>query len=211
MTIADVQKLFGKNLIGTNELETLAGSFSFGTLSAPEIPFGEKTLTVHKDSHILIFTPRVFADGKSITLNALRDLFGMDPSVSEPCMYNQDWYLKEDFAATTSLDGAWHLIRKDVIEEARAKRPDDIEESLHDEQFPTAVTCAFTFFAWWLLTKGERLWDHDFTWCRDRDHNGDRIYVGRYTDPIGINKNGFNIHRHLSLRPSYSAAPEILN
>jgi hypothetical protein len=122
-------------------------------------------------------------------------------------MYNQDWYLKEDFA-NMAPDGKWHLIRKEVLEEARAKQPADIERAFTGEQFPTAITCAFTFFAWWHL-RGELLWKNDFVWCSDRDHNGDRIYVGRYEDPTGVNKNGFNVHRYLSLGSPYSAAPEI--
>ncbi len=179
---------------------------------APPVPFPESVLRAHADTHILIFTPGVYEDGAPITLNSLRERFGMDPAVSEPCMYNQDWYVKEDFAAATALDGGWHLIHKDVLEDARAKRPDEIESSLRgNESFPTAVTCAFAFFAYWYMTGGEKLWKHDFVWCRDRDHNNDRIYVGRYEDPTGVNKNGFNIHRHLALRPAYSAAPEITN
>jgi hypothetical protein len=144
-----------------------------------------------------------------ITLNHLREYFGTDPA-EEPCMYNQDWYLKEDFADKTATDGEWHVLRKQVKEEWRAKTPQDIEPELKsNEQLPTAVTAAFVFFAYWYSTGGKRLWEHDFVWCCDRDHNGDRIYVGRYEDPAGVNKNGFNIHRHLSLRPAYSAAPEI--
>lgn len=177
---------------------------------APAVPFSESVLRVHDDTHILIFTPATYADGTSITLNSLREKFGMDPAVSEPCMYNQDWYVKEDFAAKQSLDGGWHLIRKNVLEEARAKRPEEIEPSLGvHESFPTAVTSTFTFFAYWYMTGGEKLWKHDFVWCSNRDHNGDRVYAGRYEDPTGINKNGFNVHRHLALRPDYSAAPEI--
>jgi len=102
------------------------------------------------------------------------------------------------------------LIAKRVLENARASAPEKIEAVFGDEKFPTAVTCAFAFFAWWHHTGGEKLWKYDFLWCSDRDHNGDRIYVGRYEDPAGVNKNGFNIHRHLALRPSYSAAPEVI-
>lgn len=47
------------------------------------------------------------------------------------------------------------------------------------------------------------LWYHDFVWCEDLDHNGDRIYVAKYHDVDVINKNGFRIHRHLALRPCY--------
>ena len=151
---------------------------------------------------------RVFIPA-GITLNELREKFGVDPQAAEPCFYNQDWYLAEDFAAKTKTDGQWHTLPKREREEWRAKRPEEIETALKkEERFPTAVTAAFVFFAYWFATR-EKLWEHDFLWCSDRDHNGDRIYVGRYEDPTGVNKNGFNIHRHLALRPSYSAAPEI--
>ena len=33
--------------------------------------------------------------------------------------------------------------------------------------------------------------------------NSDQIYVGRYIDPIKINKNGFSIHRHLKIKNNY--------
>src|SRR3989344_3859430 len=113
--------------------------------------------------------------------------------------------------ANAPPDGKWHLIRKAVREDARAKRPEDIQSTLSGEQFPSAITAAFAFFAWWHLSGGEKLWKNDFLWCSDTDHSGDRIYVGRYEDPDGINKNGFNVHRHLSLRPSHSAAPEVVS
>ena len=49
------------------------------------------------------------------------------------------------------------------------------------------------------------LWNYDYVWCKDRDNTGDQIYVGRYTDPDGINADGFEIHRHLSIKKSYGA------
>ncbi len=197
--------------IGPEELEKLPSSLTAGNSEAPESVFAPSVLALHANTHLLIFTPKTYTDGTSITLASLRARLGVDPTISEPCFYNQDWYLKEDFAAKETADGQWHLIRKDVLEDARAQRPEEIEASLmQGEAFPTAVTYAFAFFAYWFYTGGERLWNHDFVWCRDRDHNGDRIYVGRYEDQTGINKNGFNIHRHLALRLSYSAAPEII-
>lgn len=196
--------------LGPVELSRLPEPFAFRGLSAPPVPFSEDTLKKCADSHLLIYTPAIFPDGTPITVNTLREFFGVDPAVSEPCFYNQDWYLKEDFAASAALDGKWHLLPLRVLEDARAKRPEEIEAALEStEAFPTAVTCTFAFFAYWLHTAGEALWKHDFLWCSDRDHNGDRIYVGRYEDPTGVNKKGFNIHRHLALRPAYSAAPEI--
>lgn len=197
------------NLIGPEELKKMPAPFSFAEGGVPAMPFNDETMAAHAGTHLLVYTPSRFADGEPVTLNALRERFGMDPAVSEPCMYNQDWYLKEDFASAPA-DGQWHLIPLQVREDARAKRPEEIETALGTtESFPSAVTCTFAFFAYWFHTNGERLWNHDFVWCSDRDHNGDRIYVGRYEDPTGVNKNGFNIHRHLALRPAYSAAPEI--
>lgn len=193
----------GDGFVGPDELKSL--SFMQGrTFETPALSFTEESIRAHAATHLLIFTPAI----KELTIDQFREEFGVDPA-HEPCMYNQDWYLKEDFASKALLDGAWHLIRKEVLSDARAKRPEEIEISLSHEQFSSAVTYTFTFFAWWLLRK-EILWKHDFLWCSDRDHNGDRIYVGRYEDPAGVNKNGFNIHRHLALRPSYSAAPEIV-
>ena len=189
-------------IIGPKELRSLEW-LPKSDFSAPEIPFSDDVLRTHANTHILIFTPAT----PEITINWLREKFGVDPA-HEPCMYNQDWYLKEDFANRT-LDGKWHLIRKEVLEDARAMPPEEVELTLVGERFPMAVTLAFTFFAWHALKK-EVLWKHDFLWCSDTDHNGDRIYVGRYEDPTGVNKNGFNVHRHLSLRSAYSAAPEIV-
>jgi hypothetical protein len=195
--------------IGPKELASFPYPLALGT-PAPVPPFSDELLTQCESTHVLVFTPASYADGTPITLNSLREKFGTDPAVREPCFYNQDWYVKEEFATRTALDGRWHLLRKEVLEEMRAKRPEEIEKELSsDEGFPTAVTCAFAFLAYWVVT-GEKLWTHDFLWCSDRDHNGDRVYVGRYEDPSGVNKNGFNIHRHLALRPSYSAAPELL-
>lgn len=193
------------NTIGPKELSNLPFQCADG---APEIPFSENTLKAHSSTHVLIFTPSTYADGTPITLVSLREKFGVDPETSEPCMYDQDWYLKEEFA-NRSLDGRWHLIRKNVLEDMRGKEPKNIEKTFSGEGFPNAATATFAFFAWWFHAGGERLWEHDFLWCSDTDHNGDHIYVGRYEDSTGVNKNGFNIHRHLALRSSYSAAPEI--
>lgn len=182
------------------QLPFLAGE----KIDAPAVPYSDDVLREYGRTHILIFIPCI----EKLTILGFRDIFGTDPKKGEPCMYSQDWYLNEQFA-NTPPDGRWHLIRKNVLEDMRTKPPESIESSLAREAFPTAITAAFTFFAWYQL-KGETLWKHDFLWCSDRDHNGDRIYVGRYEDPDGVNKNGFNVHRHLSLRSAHSAAPEII-
>lgn len=207
MTEPIARDIMGSNCIGVRELTPYAHMFAFQNLIEADISFSESVLKERSQTHILIYTP----SSSEVTLNWFLQKFGTDPQLSEPCMYNQDWYVNEVFANTTKLDGQWHLIQKEVAEDMRAKRPEVIESIItNQEQFPTAVLCAFTFFVWYLHSKGEILWKNDFLWCSDRDHNNDRIYVGRYIDPSGVNRNGFNIHRHLALRDSYSAAPEVL-
>ena len=125
-------------------------------------------------------------------------IFGKNPDVSEPCFYNQDWYDKEDFIIKPIQTG-WFLIRKTVYEDSRAVQPIELIERY---TFPTAVKCTYSFFIAW-ITLDIKLWYHDFVWCSDIDHNGDRIYVGKYNDVDGVNKNGFSIHRHLALRACY--------
>ena len=138
--------------------------------------------------------------GVNVTLRQLRSIFGIDPEQQEPCFYNQDWYLNESFL-DTKLENRWYLLKKDVFESSRAELPDKLSKEI---SFPSAVLCAYTFFAYYLYYK-QPLWYHDFVWCCDLDHNGDRIYVGKYHDIDGVNKNGFSVHRHLALRPCYAA------
>ncbi|MDP3729472.1 MAG: hypothetical protein Q8R26_01800 [bacterium] len=206
-----MKEIMGKNFIGPEELETIAASFPIQKITSPipELPFSLDVLKNIKDDYILILGVLFDRAGNPLTLLSLRSLYGLDPAVKEPCFYNQDWYVKEAFAAETHLNFQWYLIKKEVIAETRAQDPKIIAEAFKKgEQFPSAILVAYTFFAYYCLYN-ELLWNNDFIWCSDTDHNGDRIYVGRYTDPNKINKNGFNIHRHLSLRQAYGFVPEI--
>ena len=76
-------------------------------------------------------------------------------------------------------------------------------------KLPSALLCAFVFFSNYYNTNGELLWKNDFTWCSDIDSNDDQIYVGRYIDVKGLNKNGFNIHRHLKIKNNCSCIDTI--
>ena len=179
----------------------------FPSLSLDEkpIPFDDDTLRkAESEGYILVWCPASLA-GTAVTLRFLRDRFGIDPALSEPCFYNQDWYLSEAFM-DRPLDDAWHLIRKDVLESSRAVQPTDLLQT--GFCFPPAVLCAWVFFAWYYV-RNQFLWWHDFVWCSDTDHNGDRVYVGKYHDIDGVNKNGFSIHRHLALRSCYGAVSSL--
>jgi hypothetical protein len=193
--------IFKDNFIGPDQISSIVNILPLSVPDIiPDIPFSEDFLMEYSKNNLLVLCVPQFQSGKSVNILELRNLFGLDPDKSEPCFYNQDWYLKEDFVSR-NLDFSWVLIKKDVIESSRAVDPVKLQKEVN---FPTAIVCAYTFFLY-RLVYGVTLWPHDFIWCSDVDHNGDRIYVGRYLDIDGINKNGFSVHRHLSLRNCYAA------
>jgi hypothetical protein len=212
MELAEAKKIFKKNFIGPDELKSIKNKlnipdpYSFGSI--PKLPDIEMSNEI-TNSHILILGLSKNIKGEPITIDKMREFFGVDPEKGEPCFYNQDWYLKEKFSSKNLLEFKWCLIKKNIIEATRGKNPEEMDEFLKDKRFfPSAVLATFTFFAYYFLNN-DILWKNDFIWCSDADHNGDRIYVGRYIDPNKINKNGFNIHRHLSIRECYGLASEI--
>ena len=196
-----IRQLFGVNFIGKEELNPFFKALGFGEIDLQEKPIQYSDADLQKaasEGYILIYGVGSI-NGQFITLKLLREKFGVNPDVSEPCLYNQDWYMKEDFMDLT-LGDRWYLIKKDVYEESRAVMPGDLTQQ--GLVFPPAILCGYSFFAYY-FAHNEYLWWHDFVWCCDTDHNGDRIYVGKYHDIDGVNKNGFSIHRHLALRPCY--------
>jgi len=199
MTIEQAKSIMGKNFIGPEELSAI-GEMKFAipdTVST--IPFSKDELEKKQADYILILGVSKFVDGQDVTIRNFRKIFRKNPDVSEPCFYNQDWYDNEDFVDVPMKD-SWYLIRKTVYEDSRAKPP---QELIQKYTFPSAISCVYAFFTAW-LTLDIKLWYHDFVWCSDTDHNGDRIYVGKYNDVDGVNKNGFSIHRHLALRSCYA-------
>ncbi|GAP72149.1 hypothetical protein SAMD00024442_25_38 [Candidatus Symbiothrix dinenymphae] len=193
--------MFGKNFIGQQELQAIAENFPVAIpRDVPAIPYAFEELKAYAADYILVLGAAKTTSGEWLNLLSLREKYGIHPDVSEPCFYNQDWYLQEDFMETT-LENKWYLIRKNVFEDSRAEQPSLLEKK---HAFPSAILCAYIFFAYWFCTK-ETLWQYDFVWCNCTDHNGDRIYVGKYHDIDGVNKNGFSIHRHLALRRCYGA------
>jgi len=207
----EAKKIMGKNFIGPDELTRVASELHIAPIkTVPTVPYDAKMLKKVSKEYVLILGVTKMSDGRPLTLNTMRNFFGHDPAISEPCFYNQDWYLKEKFANTTTLKMRWYLLRKQVAKETRGIRPDLLEGKLKKgEKFPTAILTAFTFFAYYFLNNKALLWKYDFIWCSDKDKNGDRIYTGRYEDPKKINKNGFNIHRHLAIRSVYGAVTQI--
>lgn len=198
------RQIMKENLIEIDELASMPEMLLELPKYLPIIPFSEEELKSKKDNYYLIYGCSKFSNGDPITIRSLKDIFGDNPNVKEPCFYNQDWYDKESFIDKPMTEG-WFLIRKNVFEESRAVRPEILVENY---SFPSAIRCTYAFFIAW-ITRSVKLWYHDFVWCDDTDHNGDRVYVGKYHDIDGVNKNGFSIHRHLNLRSCYGCIDEI--
>ena len=202
MNTIEAKNLFGKNYIGKEELKPFLDRIGGNVTDIPECPImysDSELVRAAEEGYILILGIN-HINGRNLNLYFLRETFGVDPDKSEPCLYNQDWYMKEEFMAY-GLVTQWYLIKKDVFEDSRAVMP--VELMQKGMNFPPAILCAYAFFAYYYAT-GEMIWYHDFVWCSDTDHNGDRIYVGKYHDIDGVNRNGFSIHRHLALIPCYA-------
>ena len=73
------------------------------------------------DDYLLVLTIPYYKDGTALTIAKMRQHFGFDPAISEPCFYNQDWYLKEKFANECNIELKWNLIKKNVYDEYRGK------------------------------------------------------------------------------------------
>jgi hypothetical protein len=203
-SIEQARQLFGRNFIGAQELSAVAEEFPVKfPKKIPDVLYTLQKLAPLAEDYLLLLGAKAMLDGRPLNLLSLREKYGVDTEASEPCFYNQDWYLKEDFMKTP-LENRWYLIKKSVFEDSHAMSPLEIIHQTPDFHFPPAILCAYAFFAWWFHAGGI-LWKHDFVWCSDTDHNGDRVYVGKYHDVDGVNKNGFSIHRHLALRECYGA------
>ncbi len=197
-------KLFGNNFIGKNELQPFFDRLNgvIPHLEIPPIHFSIELLTRCAKDYILILGLNEIKPNTPMNIFNLYNIFPATNKIT-PHFYNQDWYLNDQFVKTP-IDYKWHLIQKYPNNSTRKKTPSLILKENICINFPTAIFCTYTFFAWYFI-RNEILWEHDFIWCSDNDSNGDQIYVGRYSDPLGINNSGFSIHRHLKIKDNYTA------
>lgn len=202
VTIEKAKRLFDNNFVGLEELRPLFEKMrlSYVSVQVPIIQYSyDELLKYSKDYVLILGIPEL--NNTPLSIHTFRNVFGVNPDLLEPCFYNQDWYLNEDFIYKT-LDLRWYLLKRDVLEDSRAVQPDELLKN--NVIFPNAILCVYTFWAYY-YARHVKLWYYDFVWCNDTDHNGDRIYVGKYHDIDGMNKDGFSIHRHLALRNCYSS------
>ncbi len=205
-TLEEAYNILGENMIGLKEIKNiqhLQSFFNFTNLSeeiVQLIPFSKDELFQKKSSHLLILVIPEHSSKEKLNFQHFRDFFGFDPEIKEPCFYNQDWYVNENFYLKSSLKFEWLFVEKKISENSRGVEPSTLDQS--EFRLHSALTFTYIFFIYY-LTKNNILWENDYVWCSDFDTNQDQIYVGRYIDPNKINKNGFSIHRHLKIKNNY--------
>lgn len=201
------------NFIGPKELKAIGKEMGIlipdnFTEQVSTVNFSENLLLNCKNDYLLIMGIPFYKDGSQLTIVKMREHFGCDPSIYEPCFYNQDWYLKEEFANKKVLTAKWYLLKKSVEENSRGKDPNLIRDNLgKNQKYPSAILITFAFFSVYFLYN-IILWRNEFIWCEDYDHNGDQIYVGRYIDSTNMNNNGFSVHRNLKINNQYCSLIE---
>jgi hypothetical protein len=205
-SLNEAKEIMGLNMIGPDDFKKINDKYLFLNLDlisqkkVSSIPFRKELLIKKKETHLLtLIIPEHFTK-KDLNFKDFRDYFGFDPELKQPCFYNQDWYLNEPFYINSKLELKWVLVQKEISKSTRGKDPDKLNDSIGKMQ--NSLTYTYIFFIYF-LSRDKILWEHDYVWCADFDSNKDQIYIGRYLDPMKINKNGFSIHRHLKIKNNY--------
>jgi hypothetical protein len=206
ITSNKAREILGNRFIGTKELDIVSEKLgiispSIGNIEIPEIPFSLSEIeNLDHETFLVLFYPFQKVSDNKITINYFRNHFGIDPDIEEPCLYNQDWYINEEFANICNCEMGWYILRSNVLDVSRAISP----EKNNLNKYPPSILLTYFFFANYILNN-KIAYKFDFVWTSDIDCNKDQIYVGRYFDPKGVAKNGFSIHRHLSLTSNYAS------
>jgi len=202
--VKTAKQIFQNDFIGLEEILNVSQKSKIipGNKVPLLIPYSERKLKELKEQdYFLILGISHTNFNEQITLELMRSLWGFDPSNSEPCFYNQDWFLNEAFFSKQCVSDKWYIIKKTLIPESRGKL---ILKNNTSYRNPFACECAYAFFMYY-FNNNVAIWPNEYVWCQDKDLNGDQIYVGRYYDKNGVNKNGFSIHRHLSINSNYGS------
>tara|TARA_B100001113_G_C21076752_1_gene608022 strand:- start:404 stop:1054 length:651 start_codon:yes stop_codon:yes gene_type:complete len=200
------KRILGEDFIGPNELNNISENSGLEKIinlnSIPVLDLSEQELKNLKDNNlILLLVYPKMKNKKFLSLKNLKDFYGSN-RMDSVGFYNQDWYINQSFYLSEICNPIWYTIPKDIDNQTRGKLP---KSNLESNKLPSALILAYCFFIYNLISKGHILWKHDYLWCSDFDHNQDMIYVGRYSDPEGINNNGFSIHRHLKISSLYGS------
>jgi hypothetical protein len=150
------------------------------TIVSTEININQNTISIFCNSYLP-------DNSGKVTLKYLKKSF---PDL----FYPQDWYDNEYFM-NESFESGWYTVSKNILDSSKGELPP--KNGLYPASLLTYIFIVF------YIKYNEILWPNDYIWCDTFDSSGDQIYVGRYYDSLGFSKNGFSIHRHLSIKNNY--------
>lgn len=151
------------------------------------VPFSEETLKMvaghqWRDKRaILWWAP---PERYGLTMLKLRDAFGISRD-TQPCVYGNDWWLKEKFAKEVLKEG-WHLTLAELPDESRDKTYDDQKALLtKEEELLTPVEVMYLCLVNYLVNDGERLLYDCYSRTDTLDSHGYVVYLGDF-HPDGL-------------------------
>ena len=160
---ARARAIMGKNCLGPDKVRKHYGiQLPVGRFA--EVPFSEKTLRRHKDTHVL------FA-GAPLSVSEI--LERADTSRSDI-----GWIRYEAFARQQEVDLRWYLLRKNPVPHSYCKTYGEQRALLAaGEDVPFACEVLYMTILYW-MAHGEHLFPHVGVRVRDTLSTGERVKVG---------------------------------
>lgn len=148
-----------------------------------QIPFSEETLKIvgsgqwRNTRAILWWAP---PERCGVTMLKLRELFGTSKN-TQPCVYDHDWWLNEDFAKKVIREG-WHLTLTKMPPETKNNSYEEQKSLLTEkEELPEPNEVMYFCLVNYLINDKERLLHNDYSRTNTLDSDGDVVYLGRFS------------------------------
>jgi hypothetical protein len=196
------RSVLGQDFIGPDELKMISVDFNFDfNFDFPDLKLSIDDLNKIRSSNMMLILFWPYCLGSTeISIKVMRENFGVSGEFRVDGFYNQDWYINDPFYEKSYSKPCWLRVSKEVEEGLRGVGP--IQKYINEHALD-AVLYIYTFFVT-LFLRQVILWPHDYVWTSTKDYNGDWVYIGRYKDINGINRDGLSIHRYLSISKIYS-------
>lgn len=147
-----------------------------------QIPFSEETLRIAGSGQwrgtraILWWAP---PERCGVTMLKLRELFGTSKN-TQPCVYNNDWWLNAEFAKKILREG-WHLTLTKMPTESKNQNYEEQKALLAEkEELPEPVEVMYFCLVNYLINDKERLLHNDYSGTNTLLFGGSVVCLGRF-------------------------------
>ena len=165
------REIMGKNYFGVEEAKIYFGvNPSQQQLAALSVvPFSEAVLKECKHTHILV----------AVFTLSMKDVKGKVAHGMGEMWYK--WNNDEKFVDDCGVNVAWHLVRKNEVQNSTFKTWSEQKEMLRkNEGVPTARVITYAIVGYYLATK-EKLFEGIYVFCSDVTPDGSHIGIGYFT------------------------------